>query len=386
MAGAGCTNDSGPPADNASASTAGTGGAGGAGSPGAGSGGTHVDAGGDAAAGSAGQDGSSAEAGNGDAAEGGDGGTGDPMLLSQTGLYANIATGELAPGVLAYQPQFLLWSDTATKRRWIKLPPGSKIDTSDMNYWVFPVDTKIFKEFTRDGVRVETRMIWKHGAGDWFMMAYKWNDTHDEAVAVPNGEMNASGTQHDIPAQEGCTTCHGSMKDRVLGFTAIQLSHSLPGVNLTQASSMGWFSNPPAGNFVVPGDAIDQAALGYLHANCGLCHNDKSKVFQIAVDVNTWLDTSKLGTVAETTTFTSLVNVPTKPGAISRVALRIAPGDPANSAVHELMNLRGDAMRQMPPTGTEMVDTAGLAAVDAWINKPPSNTLAGSSLPDRSSE
>ena len=130
------------------------------------------------AAGSAGQGtgGSSAEAGNGDATDGGanadagDGSTGDPMLLSQTGLYANIATGALAPGLQAYQPQFALWSDLATKKRWIKLPPGSKIDTSDMNYWSFPNDTKIFKEFTRDGVRVETRMIWKHGAGDWFML------------------------------------------------------------------------------------------------------------------------------------------------------------------------------------------------------------------------
>jgi hypothetical protein len=370
---AGCAADNG---------TAATGGPGGAGSPTAGSGGATAaggggapaDAGGhsDAAAGSAGQGtgGSSAEAGNQDAADGGTNPTGDPMLLSQTGLYTNVATGELAPGVEAYQPQFALWSDSATKERWIKLPPGSKIDTSDMNYWVYPIDTKLFKEFTRDGVRVETRMIWKHGAGDWFMMAYKWNDQQDEAVAVPNGEMNASGTLHDIPAQEGCTTCHGTMKDRVLGFTAIQLSHGLPGINLMQASSMGWFTNPPAANFVVPGDAVDRAALGYLHANCGLCHNDKSKVFLITVDVNTWLDTSKLGTVAETPIYTTLVNKPTT-GSISRVSMRIAPGNPADSAVHELMSLRGDVMRQMPPTGTELVDTDGVAAVDAWINKPP---------------
>jgi hypothetical protein len=182
--------------------------------------------------------------------------------------------------------------------------------------------------------------------------------------------MNASGTQHDIPAQEGCTTCHGTMKDRVLGFTAIQLSHSLPGVTLMQASSMGWLTHPPAGNFVVPGDAIDKAALGYLHANCGLCHNDRSKIFLIKVDVNTWLDTTKLATVAETPIFTTLVNKPTT-GSISKVTMRIAPGNPAGSAVHELMALRGDVMRQMPPTGTEMVDTTGLAAVDAWINKPP---------------
>jgi hypothetical protein len=35
------------------------------------------------------------------------------------------------------------------------------------------------------------------------------------------------------------------------------------------------------------------------------------------------------------------------------------------------MALRGDVMRQMPPTGTEIPDPTGLAAVDAWINKLP---------------
>src|SRR5580765_5729716 len=58
-----------------------------------------------------------------------------PMLLSQTGLYANTATGELAAGVVAFQPQFALWSDGATKKRWVKLPAGAKIDTTDMDFW-----------------------------------------------------------------------------------------------------------------------------------------------------------------------------------------------------------------------------------------------------------
>jgi hypothetical protein len=191
------------------------------------------------------------------------------------------------------------------------------------------------------------------------------------------GEMNASGTQHDIPAQEGCTTCHGSMKDRVLGFTAIQLSHNLGGgVNLMQASSMGWLTAPPAANLVVPGDAIDKAALGYMHANCGLCHNDRSKIFQIKADINVWLDTTQLATVAQTSSYVTLVNRMLT-GSISQVPtnLRVAPGNAAGSAIHELMALRGDAMRQMPPTGTEMVDTVGLAAVDAWINRLPRSDL-----------
>src|SRR5947209_1575763 len=128
----GCSADSGPPDNGATSGASGAGGSsatGGGGSTGTGVGGATVDGGGkgDAVGGSAG-------AGLRDAADGGpnveagDGSTtGDPMLLSQTGLYANIATGDLAPGVIAYEPQFGLWSDGATKKRWIKLPPGSKI-------------------------------------------------------------------------------------------------------------------------------------------------------------------------------------------------------------------------------------------------------------------
>jgi hypothetical protein len=60
-------------------------------------------------------------------------------------------------------------------------------------------------------------------------------------------------------------------------------------------------------------------------------------------------------------------------GTISKVAVRIKPQNPAQSAIHELMGLRGDAnsMSQMPPLGTEITDPTGLAAVAAWINSLP---------------
>ena len=51
----------------------------------------------------------------------------------------------------AYAPKFQLWSDSATKKRWIYLPPGSQIDTSDMDFWKFPVGTKVWKEFSAVG-------------------------------------------------------------------------------------------------------------------------------------------------------------------------------------------------------------------------------------------
>jgi hypothetical protein len=62
----------------------------------------------------------------------------------QTGLYADTAAGTLAPGVSAFTPQFALWSDASTKQRWLYLPPDSKIDTTDMDNWVYPVGTKFW--------------------------------------------------------------------------------------------------------------------------------------------------------------------------------------------------------------------------------------------------
>ena len=75
----------------------------------------------------------------------------DPLAtLYGTGLCADKACTQINAGIHAYTPQFPLWADTASKRRWIYLPPGKTIDTSDMDYWVFPQGTKIWKETARN--------------------------------------------------------------------------------------------------------------------------------------------------------------------------------------------------------------------------------------------
>src|SRR5262249_35165170 len=74
-----------------------------------------------------------------------------PVMLSATGLFADVQTDRLADDVAPYSPRFELWSDGATKRRWVYLPPGTRIDTSDMNAWQFPEGTKLWKEFTQEG-------------------------------------------------------------------------------------------------------------------------------------------------------------------------------------------------------------------------------------------
>jgi hypothetical protein len=124
--------------------------------------------------------------------------------LADTGLYADLGAGTLAPDVTPYRPQFELWSDGAAKERWLHLPPGTQIDSSDMDAWVYPVGTKLWKQFSRDGVRVETRMLEKLAPGEWDMVAFAWTDDGLDARSVPEGRRDAGGTGHDIPGEDDC--------------------------------------------------------------------------------------------------------------------------------------------------------------------------------------
>jgi hypothetical protein len=115
-----------------------------------------------------------------------------PDALSDAGLFTDMATEALVEGVWAYEPRFKLWTDGATKRRWFSLPEGEVVDTTDMDQWRFPEGTMLFKEFTRDGVRVETRILKKTGPEDaaWSASAYLWAEDQSDAFLMPEGGDN----------------------------------------------------------------------------------------------------------------------------------------------------------------------------------------------------
>lgn len=301
-----------------------------------------------------------------------------PATLAETGLCTNAACTTFSADVRAYAPQFALWTDGAVKRRWMYLPPGTTIDTSDMNFWKFPVGTKFWKEFTRDGVRVETRYMVKLLADDaalgaWFFVAYQWNLAQTETTAVTQGVMDANGTQHDIPSRSQCRRCHENNPSRVLGFSAISLDYAAPAgmTDLDDAIGLNLLSAAPTGatspHFPLPGTAIDQAAFGYLHANCGHCHNPRSTVHATTA-LELRLDVTKLATTTVTPTYLTTVNVNgTVGGLLGKI---IKPQDTANSVIITRTNATTSPPK-MPELGTEIVDPAGQAALTAWIGSLP---------------
>lgn len=300
-----------------------------------------------------------------------------PCVLSETGLYeSDMMT--LAAEVHPYAPQFQLWSDSAAKKRWIQLPPDTQIDTTDMDFWEFPAGTKLWKEFSRDGVRVETRLIQKHTTGAWRTVAYQWRSDQLEADAVPNGVENASGTPHDIPTGDDCLTCHSQQPDKVLGFSAIQLSHA----PVEPTDSLEWtlqtliddglLTAPPAQVFSVPGTEVERSFFGYLHANCGHCHNPNGTAnAQTGLDM--WLKVADLeGPVDQFSVYENLVDfdIVKTDGEHPAATVRVASGSPEDSAVYQRF-MDKTAPWTMPPLATEDVDPAGQAAMEAWIESLP---------------
>ena len=293
--------------------------------------------------------------------------------LFETGLCVDRACTQIARDAIEYKPRFELWANGATKRRWIQLPEGTKIDTTDMDHWVFPVGTKAWKEFTRDGVRVETRYIVKLVENDnstesWSYAAYEWNAEQTEAVSVPDGSIDANGTMHDVPDNKACKDCHEQIRpSRLLGFEAIQLDHETPTTDLRDLISMGWLTTPPSGAppyFALPGNATVHAAFGYLHANCSSCHSTSSYV-RNDTPLDLRLLTTKLASVEQTPTYLTTVNVPTLTDLAQGTIVR--PRDPDNSVMIEVMNYT-DPFFRMPPVATEIVDPQGQAVLRAWIN------------------
>jgi len=101
-------------------------------------------------------------------------------------------------------------------------------------------------------------------------------------------------------------------------------------------------ANPPR---IQAANPQERAALGYLHGNCGHCHNDT----ETRVPVDLMLAQS----VARDPTHSHRV-----------LHSLIAVGDRFLARVSSR-----NPQRQMPPLGTRLIDTEALALLERWITE-----------------
>jgi len=312
-----------------------------------------------------------------------------PGRLSETGLYATTGTGSIDPRNLPYAPQYPLWSDGAVKTRWIRLPEGAAIDVSNPDAWVFPVGTKLWKEFAFSGRKIETRMLWRASADAWVYATYAWNVEQTEAVLAPEEGMRnhveiASAKRHSIPGVSDCKSCHESAPSQVLGFNALQLSDDRdpmavhaeplrPGMVTLRLLAENHRLDPPRPEFVTSPPRIraasprERAVLGYFAGNCGHCHNTSGPLARIGLVLAP--DASPPAAQGPEPAIPTAVNAKGRfqvPGVQDGATRLVAPGAPERSAIVYRMRSRRPTS-QMPPLGTELADADAIRLVESWI-------------------
>ena len=310
-----------------------------------------------------------------------------PPTLHDTELYVAPGSLDIDPSHLGFAPQYPLWTDGASKRRWISLPPGTAIDAGDPDLWVFPVGTRFWKEFAFNGRPVETRYMERKEDGSWLFATYAWDANGQTATLVADrGILRAhefdDGIAHAIPSQTDCTACHVSGRSPVLGFSALQLSDDRdpnalhaepappPDLTLSLLVDRGLIAGLDRYFVLAPprtstASSLQRTALGYLHGNCGHCHNPYGPLNRLGLYLRQSGDPGR--SAALSTTFRMpLVRPPA--GILLGTEFRIAPGDPHSSAIPQRVAARGTAL-QMPPIGTARVDAEAVELINRWITE-----------------
>jgi hypothetical protein len=181
-----------------------------------------------------------------------------------------------------------------------------------------------------------------------------------------------------------CRACHRGGRAEVLGFGALQLSpdrdplapHAEPSLTgdvtlatlvnrrLVRGMPRGVLEAPPR---IPASTPRGRAALGYLHANCSICHDSVGALSSLGVSLRHSL--AARGPADEPAI--AGIGRPTKfqlPGVAAGQSRWIEPGTASTSALVARMASRNPIV-QMPPLGTKVIDEEAVALLRGWIEQ-----------------
>ena len=296
-----------------------------------------------------------------------------PDALSKTGCFDASDVTKPAAGLIPYAPHSQLWSDGASKERWLALPDGKQITVGADGDFDIPIGSVLVKSFRVAGKLVETRLLVHHDDGGWAGYTYEWNDAQTDATLLASSKTKAVGGGQDwyYPSRDECLSCHSTAAGRTLGLEIGQLNADLvyPATNrvsnqLATFDHIGLFDAPLPGpvdslaRYPDPKSAEGTAetrARSYVHANCSFCHRPGGNG-NSAMDLR----------YATAANMTGTCNASPNAGDLGIAGAKIvAPGDPA----HSLLSVRPKTLGagRMPPLASHVVDGSGTATIDAWI-------------------
>jgi uncharacterized repeat protein (TIGR03806 family) len=290
--------------------------------------------------------------------------------------------------LIPYDVNAPLWSDGATKRRWISLPGASRIQFHPTEAWGFPVGTVLVKHFELPlplggARRLETRVL-VHELAGWSGYTYRWDDLQQDALLLPDRHVEtftvvdpaAPGGMRQVtwehPSRTDCLRCHTAAAGRVLGVRTLQLNRDFAYPAAVDEQIRAWNH---AGLFTEdvgtgasyarladpadPAAPLAERARAYLAANCAMCHLPGGPT-PVDLDLRPGIAVAAM----------RLVGVRPTAGTLGLAdAWRVLSGTKESSVLWERMR-RLDATR-MPPLASHVADADGASFVGAWIDSGP---------------
>ena len=293
-----------------------------------------------------------------------------PQTLSQTGCFKPGDPTKPNLGLIPYDVNAPLWSDGASKERWMALPNAARIHVNSENDWEFPNRTVLIKNFRLANKLVETRLLVKHEDGEWAGYSYEWNPLQTDATLLPGAKnKNINGQTYGFPSRNECLQCHTAAAGRSLGLETAQLnsiftypSTGIEANQITTLAHIGVFDSNLGAARGLPrlskpfGNArLDKRARAYLHANCSICHRPEGPG-QGSEDFRFSLAGEDIGVLME---------VPTQGDLGVPGAMLLFPGHPEKSIISSRIHTLD--LGRMPPLGSNVVDTKGVRLIDEWI-------------------
>ncbi|TWU60551.1 Planctomycete cytochrome C [Rubripirellula tenax] len=318
-----------------------------------------------------------------------------PKRLSEFGLFeGNGSTQQPVAGVVPYDLNTTLFTDHATKYRFIRVPDGASIGYTDTGVLRFPEGTVIAKTFaypvdgtdTTKGERLLETRIELIEEGEWFGYSYQWNDDQtDASLLLGGGEVNVSwinedgehlSNRYEIPNANQCLNCHSQNAAYVpIGPTAMNMNRDYD-FGDGKANQLDYLAEkhllvdlPPAAKrdrMPVSDDpstgSLNQRAHAWLDVNCAHCHSPQGTARTSGLDLRfKQSDPAKFG----------LWKSPVAAGHGSGGrSYDIVPGEPDKSILLYRIQSATPGIR-MPSVGRNMVPTKGATLIEQWITAMP---------------
>ncbi len=292
--------------------------------------------------------------------------------------------------VIPYEPASTLFTDYASKKRFVWMPPNVKATyDGDGKVLIFPVGTVLIKSFYYTTMQpgnttkiIETRLMINKQDG-WRFYEYVWNDAQTDADLVnavdfesailkpisfkkPNNEI--INTEYRIPSESECFACHKISDVRIpIGIKPQNLNfnynYSDGSKNqLQKLVDQGYLTSFPSSitstvDYKDVSKPLELRVRSYLDINCAHCHQDNGRCDYRAI---------RLG-FSQTTNPTNIGVCVVADEEISPTLQKIvAPGQFSNSVMHYRLN-SNDETDRMPLLGRTVVHDEGVRLLEQWI-------------------